>query len=604
MAPHTAELAESRLLRTFSRLTLIILSCTIVAVASQVNVRPGQNIVGLVNNNPPGTTFVIYPGTYPLTTPIVPKSGDQFIGQTVCAPPKTACPAILTGSRVLTSFQHSGSYYYVTGQTQRGLVVVTSTQCVPGYFGCQYPEDLFFDGKPLLHVAALADVVSGTWFFDYATHTIYFYDNPTGHKVETSVTRAAFQSDGNHVTIKYLTVKGFAVPITFGAIGISGNASTTKGANWVIENNEVLLNHGTGVRVNFGSQVLNNYLHDNGELGIGGGTLTNAGPNGVTPPTQPSGILIQGNKISHNNFAFVKPEFGAGGVKIGNTRGVILRGNYIHDNLGDGFHADTNNIEILAEGNTVNYNTEQGLFNEIGYSAIFRNNVLEGNGYTHPNGSDWLYASSILSSTSQKVEAYCNTVTVVAQGGNAMGIIQQPRSGYNYISRSNYFHHNTVLFGGKSGWSGAATPQADPVFYTSNKSDYNDYHEPALTAHTFAYKSAVRPFTQFQTEGAEPHGSADTNYLNSAPVVAITSPAEGADVSGAVTIKGTATDSAGIGKIELYVDWTLKSTASGTSPFVLDWSTSGMSAGSHILTAMAYSTSGIRACYAINVNVP
>ncbi len=31
------------------------------------------------------------------------------------------------------------------------------------------------------------------------------------------------------------------------------------------------LNHGFGVRVDYRIQILNNYIHDNGELGIGGG---------------------------------------------------------------------------------------------------------------------------------------------------------------------------------------------------------------------------------------------------------------------------------------------------------------------------------------------
>jgi len=596
------QILRSRKLPLFVAVLAISSLSSTLASAGTVAVKPGANIVSLVNSNPAGTTFLIYPGTYRLTAPIAPKTGDRFIGQTTCAPPNTACPAILSGSRVLTSFQHSGSYYYATGQTQQGQTLITSAQCMSGYPGCMYPEDLFFDQKPLLHVTSLADVVSGTWYFDYSTKTIYFYDNPSGHTVETSVIPAAFQSTANDVTIEYLTIKEFAVPTTLGAIGISGNASTTLGANWVIDDNEVLLNHGAGVRVNFGYRIVNNYLHNNGELGISGGTLTNAGPDGLTAPSLASGILIQGNQIAYNNYSYVLPESGAGGVKLGNTRGVVLRGNYIHNNLGDAFHADTNNIDTLAEGNTVSYNTEQGLFSEIGYSAIFRNNILVGNGYTHPNGTDWLYAASILSSNSQNVSAYCNTIEVVAQGGNAMSIIEQSRPGYS--AQGNYFHHNTVIFEGNSGWSGLATPLTDAAFYTSNKSDYNQYHEPNLTTHSYPYMKAVHDFAQFQADGAEPNGTADTNYLSNAPVVTITSPAEGATVSGTVAIKGTATDSAGIGKIELFLDWNQIATASGTSPFTLDWNASNATAGAHIVTVMAFSTSGVRSCYATNVNVP
>ena len=57
-----------------------------------------------------------------------------------------------------------------------------------GYLGCIYPEDLYFDSVPLQHVDSLSDVGPGTWFFDYSGQTIYFYDDPSGHTVETSVT--------------------------------------------------------------------------------------------------------------------------------------------------------------------------------------------------------------------------------------------------------------------------------------------------------------------------------------------------------------------------------------------------------------------------------
>jgi hypothetical protein len=595
-------LLRSSLCQTISKLVLII-SCGsgMALAAAQVTIQPGTNIVTAVNNAAAGTTFVIYPGTYRLTAPIVPKTGDTFIGQTACAPPTTSCPAILSGSKLLTSFQHSGSYYYVTGQTQQGETLITTTQCLPGYLACLYPEDLFFDGVPKLRVTALSDVGPGTWFFDYANQTIYFSDNPTGHTVETSATPAAFQSSANNVTIKYLTVEEFAVPVLLGAIGMNDTISPTLGANWTTEYSEIMLNHGSGVKVVFGSQVLNNYIHNNGNLGVGGGTLMGALT--VTPPSVTSGILVEGNEVSYNNYAYVKPNYGAGGVKFGNTRGAVLRGNYIHDNLGSGFHADTNNINTLAEGNTINDNTEEGLFNEIGYAATFRNNVLRRNGYTHPDHNEWMYGANILSSVSQGVQAYCNTVEVSSQGGNGMDISAQPRAGYT--SGNNYYHHNTVTFDGNEGWNGALNgDRAETQFYSLNRFDYNQYHVPGMTQSSFPWEQKSNAFATFRSMGPEPHGTADTNYQASAPTVAITSPADQATASGTLSVAGTATGSLAISKVEFYVDWTLQSTAGGTSPFNFSWNTSGATAGAHTLAAMAYNTDGISSCNAITVNVP
>ncbi len=312
--------------------------------AATVNVYPGNNIPNVVSSDPPGTTFVFYPGLYRLQTPIVAKTGDTFMGQTACAPPTTSCPAILSGAKLLTSFQRSGLFYYVTGQTQQGQVTIDSSKCEPqmpgyptAYPGCIYPEDLYFDDVPLVHVTALTDVGPGKWFFDYTNHVIYFYDNPAGHKVETSMSPSAFApGPANNVTIKDLTVEKFAAPILMGAIaGTLGSGSSTTGVNWVVRNNEIRLNHGDGVDINFGWQILNNYIHHNGNLGIGGG---------LGRSTLQSGVLIQGNELAYNNYAHVKPNYQAGGAKVAGTRGVIFRRNYSHDNEGNGFHADDGSL--------------------------------------------------------------------------------------------------------------------------------------------------------------------------------------------------------------------------------------------------------------------
>lgn len=224
-----------RLTKKITPLVLIAFWCPAAAVgqAATVDIYPGTDIPSVVNAYPAATTFVIQPGIYRLRTPIGTKDGATFIGQTACAPPQTPCPAILNGSELLTSFQRLGSYYYVTGQTQHNRVSVTTMWCQTGYPGCIYPEDLYFDDVPLTHVTTLADVGPGTWFFDYPNATIYFYDNPAGHKVETSVAPSAFDwGPANNVTIKGLTVEKFATPILTGVVaGSGGVGSPTSGAD-------------------------------------------------------------------------------------------------------------------------------------------------------------------------------------------------------------------------------------------------------------------------------------------------------------------------------------------------------------------------------------
>jgi Bacterial Ig domain len=574
--------------------------------AATVNILPGEDIPNVVNSHPPGTTFVFYPGLYRLKTPIVAKNGDSFIGETACAPPTTPCTAILSGAKLLTSFKRSGLFYYAADQRQQGQVTITVTKCQPelpgyrkAYPGCIYPEDLYFDDMPLVHVTALTDVGPGKWFFDYDSHTIFFYDNPAGHTVETSVLPSAFApGPANNVTIKDLTVEKFAAPILKAAIaGTTGTGSLTTGANWVVQNNEIRLNHGDGVNINFGWRILNNYIHTNGNLGIGGG-LGNT--------TVQSRVLIQGNEVAFNNYAHVKPNYQGGGVKTARTRGAIFRANYSHDNEGSGFHSDDGTYEDLYDNNISAHNTDQGIEHEISYNGTFRNNHLMGNGYIYPTGTHWLYGANLLSSTSQNDEAYCNTAKISVQGGNGIDIVGQRResSGYNTISQNNYFHHNTVVFEGASGWTGDARDSSTDICCTnfhSNRFDYNAYHLPSLSRKAFFWwVNGSSTFRQFQSAGQDAHGSADRNYTGSVPSVLITSLSDMSKVSGVVEVRGNAQDD--INKVELYVDWNLRE-ATSTSSFNFAWNTNRVSTGNHTVAAMAYNSEGMRGCYAVSLQV-
>jgi len=572
------------------------------SAAPPVQVYPGQDIASIVSANPAGTPFVINPGTYRLQSPINAKDGDVFLGP--CAKPPCALSgqAVLNGSRLLTSFEHAGSYYYVTGQTQAGRVTITSDKCMTGYSGCIYPEDLYFDDVPLTHVTARAEVGPGSWFFDYVNHIIYFYDNPSGHKVETSVAEAAFDpGPANNVTVQGLTVEKFATPALTGAIGGAGTGvgSSTAGASWVVQDNEIRLNHSYGVRINFGWQILGNYTHMNGNLGIGGG-LSRGGSG-----TLSSNVLIQGNEIAYNNYAHFASGFQAGGAKIAASRSMVIRGNYVHDNNGPGLWADVGDYDILYDNNTVANNTEGGIAHEISYASLVRNNRLLKNGYTIPSATSWLYGANLLSSTSQGLEAYCNTVEVSAQGGNAMDILVQPRSaGENQLSSNNYFHHNTVTFDGDSGITGGAwAPSSEQSLFVNNNFDYNNYYLPDLSRKAFAWNSKYNTFADFQLAGQEAHGMAATLTSSSVPTVKIDSPADQSQVAGVVQITGSASDPSSVNGVEFYVDWALQTTASGDS-FSFAWDTSTASAGQHTITAMAYNSEGIRACYGVTLNVP
>jgi subtilisin family serine protease len=75
------------------------------------------------------------------------------------------------------------------------------------------------------------------------------------------------------------------------------------------------------------------------------------------------------------------------------------------------------------------------------------------------------------------------------------------------------------------------------------------------------------------------------------PTTSITSPANGATVSGTVTVSANASDNVGVTRVELYADGTLVGSDT-SSPYVVAWNTAAVSNGGHSLQTRAYDAAG------------
>lgn len=76
-----------------------------------------------------------------------------------------------------------------------------------------------------------------------------------------------------------------------------------------------------------------------------------------------------------------------------------------------------------------------------------------------------------------------------------------------------------------------------------------------------------------------------------APMVNISAPSAGATVSGTVMITATATDDFSVASVEFFVDGASIGSAS-TSPYSVSWSTAGVAAGAHAISATARDAAG------------
>jgi O-glycosyl hydrolase len=88
-----------------------------------------------------------------------------------------------------------------------------------------------------------------------------------------------------------------------------------------------------------------------------------------------------------------------------------------------------------------------------------------------------------------------------------------------------------------------------------------------------------------------------------APTVSLTAPANGATVSGTISIAATASDNVGVVGVQFKLDGSSLGSEDLTSPYSVSWATSGATNGSHQLSATARDASGKTATATLSVIV-
>ncbi len=456
---------------------LSMLPVTTLSSPGQVIVRPGDDIQKLVAENPPGTSFFITPGLYRLQS-IRPKDGDSFIGQP---------GAVLSGARVLKAFEHKRHYWVakVSVNPERSY----RGECDAKHPACMYPQDLFFDSQPLTRVASLSLVAAGRWYLDYSTGKVYVGSDPSGHVAELSVTPAAFWGNASNVTIRGLAIEKYASIAGKGAINAMAalNGYGPEGKGWVVDSDDLYLNHGMGIRVADGMVVSDCKIHDNGQLGLGG--------NG-------DGILIKNNEIYRNNYAGYDFSWEAGGAKIASyATHVTFDGNYVHDNGGPGLHADIGCNYITFENNHTARNVGSGIHYELSYHGVIKNNVIEDDGFS-PQGKSFWYGGGILVSNSSDVEVYGNTVTDCMNGigGTETNRGVDQRTGLPYKLQNLYVHNNIITQ--QTGMAAGIVKSAllDNSVFTSwnNRFSDNTYHLGTKAGKYFEWMNAAQTRAEWE----------------------------------------------------------------------------------------------------------
>ncbi len=303
------------------------------------------------------------------------------------------------------------------------------------------------------------------------------------------VTPFAFRADSaSNVTLRHLTIRRYKPPVQDGAINVEG------GSGWVIDSCDIGENTTGAIRLGQRTQVLNSHIHHNGQIGISGSG---------------DGVLIDGNEISNNNpRAEYDMYWEAGGTKFVRTRDLVVRRNFVHHNGGPGLWTDIDNVRTLYEDNRVEDNAEAGIFHEISYAAVIRNNIARRNG-TKAVPPNALTGSGILVSVSSDVEVYGNTVSDNHNGITAIQATRETGMFGQHALRNVHVHDNTITM--PYGLTGIVTRGLKRFFDSAtyrrqgNRFRANTYHL-GRNPQYFQWRNGKRTEAQWRANGQDSGG--------------------------------------------------------------------------------------------------
>lgn len=481
-----------------------------------ITINPGQNIQSIINGNPSETVFQIQNGLHRITSALTLRAGLTFQGESLAA--------ILSGSKELHSagdatngsfVDAGGGRFSISGQTQQGTVNNLG-ECQVGFPECHQPEDLWIDEVLQIPQTNITDVDGpGKWHFDYGNNVIYIWASPANKQVETSVTQKAINAGPDNCNLITFKVEKFAVPFQSGAI----EGDDDGGEGWLLDGLEVTQCHGQGIRMNKDWTLQNAHVHHCGQLGLGG--------TGQFSPGKATGVIVQDTEIDNNGVSGINPGAAGGALKFTSTKGLILRRCNVHHNPGNGIWFDIDNEDAIIEDCIVEDNGYQGIFYEISFRAVIRNNVVRRNGFGRNNGSG--FGAGIFVAASPGVEIYGN---LVEDCHNGIAATQQDRGSGDdggvqtlHVIKDLFVHHNTVILlqtGGDPQRVGLWVnfqPPGEPGLYTAEANNRwvgNSYDLSGATALCFHWNDANIDFADWQAAGQDPPGPPTRFYMDSA----------------------------------------------------------------------------------------
>jgi hypothetical protein len=231
-------------------------------------------------------------------------------------------------------------------------------------------------------------------------------------------------------------------------------------------------------------------LHHNGQYGLAGGG---------------DGIVVESNEIANNNIEGYDRGCDAGGTKFIHGKNLVVRGNYIHHNDGPGLWTDGDNINVLFEGNRIEYNSNGGIAHEIGYDAIIRNNRISyNNRLMIGTGKSLWWGGEIALNDSQNVEIYGNVIRADVHG-IAMIDTDRGSGAYGVRQVANVYVHDNDITMPSAGMTGLVGDRASAWTSAGNRFVNNTYRLPTSDGRYWSWGSS-KYRSEWQSVGNDSSG--------------------------------------------------------------------------------------------------
>jgi nitrous oxidase accessory protein NosD len=291
--------------------------------------------------------------------------------------------------------------------------------CASGTSRCQWPEQVFLDGVPLVQVSSSTLPAPGQFSVN-AGRAVVLGDNPAGRTVEVTVRRRWVNTQSDQVTLRGLTFR-HAASNTTGAISNDGRSA------WRLEQSRLNDVHGVALTVDHGTGVVatgNSFLRS-GQLGV---FIDSA-----------SGVRVENNVLQDVNTESFTPDSMAGGMTLTAASDTTLSGNTVANGRGMGIECQRDCANVTITGNRVHHLKQRGIMFGSSVGGEIANNVVWESGW---EDSIWAWGGGIVVHSASEVLVHDNLVAWCPDG---IAIISQTQTNPRWLVKQVFVHDNQVF---------------------------------------------------------------------------------------------------------------------------------------------------------------